>query len=299
MANTTLLGFVLPTTGSLDGTWGTTINTQLTELLDDAIAGTTELTVDADTILTTSPLVSNEARQPILLWTATGTTTRNITAPAQSKPYIVINSTGGTQSIVIRGAGPTTGVTIPAGRSCVVVWDGADFVAASSFIPTLALGTALPVSSGGTGAATLTGLVKAAGTSAMTAVTAPAGDVVGTTDIQTLTNKRVTTRINSIVSAATVTPTSDVVDQYNVTALAEPATFAAPSGTPTDGQRLTLRIKDSGTAQPLTWASGSGGYRGFGSGLPSTTVAGKVTYVQLVYNNASTIWDAVTVSTEA
>lgn len=299
MANTTLLGFVLPTTGSLDGTWGTTINTQLTELLDSAIAGTTELSTDADVILTSSPLVSNEARQPILLWTATGTTTRNITAPAQSKPYIVINSTGGTQSIVIRGAGPTTGVTIPAGRSCVVVWDGADFVAASSFIPTLALGTALPVSSGGTGAATLTGLVKAAGTSAMTAVTAPAGDVVGTTDIQTLTNKRVTTRINSIVSAATVTPTSDVVDQYNVTALAEPATFAAPSGTPTDGQRLTLRIKDSGTAQPLTWASGSGGYRGFGSGLPSTTVAGKVTYVQLVYNNASTIWDAVTVSTEA
>ena len=299
MANTTLLGFVLPTTGSLDGTWGATINAQLTELLDSAIAGTTEITSDADVILTASPLVANEARQPIILWSATGTTTRYITAPAQSKPYIVINSTGGTQSIVIRGSGPTTGVTVPAGRSCIVVWDGADFVAASSFIPTLALGTPLPVSSGGTGAATLTGLVKAAGTSAMTAVAAPAGDVVGTTDIQTLTNKRVTTRVNSIISAATVTPTSDVVDQYQVTALAEPATFAAPSGTPTDGQRLTLRIKDAGVAQPLTWASGSGGYRGFGSGLPSTTVAGKTTYVQLVYNNAATAWDAVTVSTEA
>ena len=298
MANTTLLGFVLPTTGALDGTWGTTVNTQLTELLDSAIAGTTEITADADVILTASPLVANQARQPIILWNATGTATRNITAPAQSKPYIVINSTGGTQSIVFRGTGPTTGVTVPAGRSCVVVWDGADFIAASSFIPTLALGTALPVSSGGTGAATLTGLVKAAGTSAMTAVPAPAGDVVGTSDIQTLTNKRVTPRVNSIVSAATVVPTSDVVDQYQITALAEPATFNAPSGTPTDGQRLNLRIKDAGVAQPMTWASGSGGYKGYGSGLPSTTVAGKTTYIQLVYNNAATIWDAVTVSTE-
>ena len=299
MANTTLLGFILPTTGTLDGTWGTTINTQLTELLDSAIAGTTELTADANVILTASPLVANEARQPIILWTATGSTTRTITAPAQSKPYIVINATGGTQSIVIRGAGPTTGVTIPAGTSCVVAWDGADFVPASSFIPTLTLGAPLSRANGGTGAATLTGLVKGNGTAAMSTVAAPTGDVVGTSDSQTLTNKRITARINSIVSAATITPTSDVVDQYEITALAEPATFNAPSGTPTDAQRLTVRIKDAGTAQPLTWASGTGGYRGFGSGLPATTVAGKLTYVQLIYNAAASTWDAVTVSTEA
>ena len=42
---------------------------------------------------------------------------------------------------------------------------------------------------GGTGAGTLTGLVKGNGTSAMTAVTAPSGAVVGTTDTQTLTSK--------------------------------------------------------------------------------------------------------------
>lgn len=298
MANTTLLGFVLPTTGSLNGTWGTTINTQLTELLDSAIAGTTELPADADITLTANPLVANEARQPVILWTATGTVTRSITAPAQSKPYIVINSTGGTQSIIIKASG-TTGVTIPAGTSCIVAWDGSDFVAASSYSPTLKLGTPLAVSSGGTGAATLTGLVKASGTSAMTAVAAPGGDVVGTTDIQTLTNKRITARVNSITSAATVTPTSDVVDQYNVTALAEPATFAAPSGTPTDGQQLRLRIKDAGVAQPLTWASGSGGYRGFGSGLPNTTVAGKTSYVQFVYNSASSTWDLLVSVTES
>lgn len=295
MANTSLLGFVLPTTGSLNGTWGTTINTQLTELLDSAIAGTTELTVDADVILTASPLVANQARQPVILWNATGTDTRSIQAPAQSKAYIVINSTGGNQSIVFKAAG-TTGVTIPAGRACIVVWDGTDFVPASNHLPSLTLGTALAVASGGTGAATLTGLVKGNGTGAMTAVTAPAGAVVGTTDIQSLSNKRVVTRINSISSAATVTPTGDEVDQYNVTALAEPATFATPSGTPTDGQQLRLRIKDAGVAQPLTWSSA---YRACGASLPSITVAGKTTYMTLVYNNAATVWDCIATATEA
>jgi len=298
MANTTLLGFVLPTTGTLNGTWGSTVNAQLIELLDAAIAGTTEIAADANVILTASPLVANQARQPIILWTATGTVTRNIEAPAQSKAYVVINSTGGTQSIVFKASG-TTGVTIPAGKSCVVVWDGSDFVPAASFVPALSLGEPLAVSSGGTGAGTLSGLVKASGTDPMTAVAAPAGAVVGTTDIQTLTNKRVTTRINSITSAATITPTSDVVDQYNITALAEPATFAAPSGTPTDGQQLRLRIKDAGVGQPTTWASGAGGYRSCGAALPSTTVASKTTYVTLVYNNAATIWDCIAVATEA
>ena len=48
------------------------------------------------------------------------------------------------------------------------------------------------VANGGTGAATLTGIVKGNGTSAFTAVTAPSGDLVGTTAIQTLTNKSLT-----------------------------------------------------------------------------------------------------------
>jgi len=297
MANTTLLGLVLPTSGSLDGTWGTTVNTQLTELLDNAIAGTTILSTDADVTLTDSPLVQNQARQAVILWTATGTTTRTITAPAQSKAYIVANKTGGTQSIVFKATG-TTGVEIPAGGSCLVFWDGADFVGASTFAPSLALGSALPVSSGGTGALTLTGLVKAAGTSAMTAVPAPAGDVVGTTDPQTMTNKRITQRIVGIPSSATVTPPSDTVDQYNITALAEPATFANPTGTPTDGQRLTIRIRDAGVAQPITWSSGAGGYKGFGTGLPSSTVAGKTTYVQFIYSVQTSTWDGVIVSVE-
>jgi hypothetical protein len=85
------------------------------------------LSADADVTLTTTALAANQARQAIILWTASnGATTRNITAPAQSKAYVVINA--GTGSIVIRGAGPTTGVTIAAGDKALVAWSGSDFV---------------------------------------------------------------------------------------------------------------------------------------------------------------------------
>lgn len=123
-----LLGLALPTTGDLSGTWGTTVNDSITSLVDSAVAGTTTLSADADVTLSTTNGVANQARNAIIVWTASGTTTRNITAPAQSKAYVVINATGSTQSIVVRGSGPTTGVTIPAATRALVAWDGFDFV---------------------------------------------------------------------------------------------------------------------------------------------------------------------------
>ena len=128
MASTSLLGLALPVTGTLDGTWGDTVNDSITSLLDSAVAGATTLSVDADVTLSTTVDAANQARQAIIVWTASGTVTRNITAPASSKTYVVINNTGSTQSIVIRGAGPTTGVTIFAGGKALVAWNGTDFV---------------------------------------------------------------------------------------------------------------------------------------------------------------------------
>jgi hypothetical protein len=125
--NTTLLGLALPVEGELDGTWGDVVNDSITSLVDSAVAGTTTLSADADVTLTTTVLAANQARQAIIRWTASnGATTRNITAPAQSKAYVVINA--GTGSIVIRGAGPTTGVTVTAGDKALVAWSGSDFV---------------------------------------------------------------------------------------------------------------------------------------------------------------------------
>ena len=156
MASTPLLGLSLPADGTTN--WGTLVNTSITALLDSAVAGTTTLSSDADVTLSATTEAANQARQAIILWNATGTVTRNITAPAQSKTYVVINATGGTQSIVFRGAGPTTGVTIPAGRAFMLVWNGTDFV--TTGVTTVNLATdvtgTLGVGNGGTGQTTYT-----------------------------------------------------------------------------------------------------------------------------------------------
>jgi len=131
-AYTSLLGFALPVTGELSGTWGDIVNNSITNLLDSAIAGTTTITSDADVTLSTTSGAANTSREAILLWTASGTVTRTITAPAQSKVYIVINKTGSTQSIKLVGVGPTAGVTILANEYAVCAWNGVDFVKVSN-----------------------------------------------------------------------------------------------------------------------------------------------------------------------
>jgi len=155
-AYTSLLGLALPVTGELSGTWGDTVNNSITSLLDSAIAGTTTLSSDADVTLSTTTGAANTSREAILLWTAGGTVTRNITAPAQSKAYYVINAGSSTQSIVLRGVGPTTGVTIVQGEKAVCAWNGTDFVKVASTQATALTGI-LPIANGGTGASTLAG----------------------------------------------------------------------------------------------------------------------------------------------
>jgi hypothetical protein len=158
-AYTSLLGLALPVTGELSGTWGDTVNTSITALLDTSIAGTTTISSDADVTLTTTTGAANTSRQAVLLWTAGGTATRTITAPAQSKTYIVVNKTSSTQSIKLVGAGPTTGVTIIAGESAVCAWNGVDFIKVSSSVPNAAgSNTQVQFNSGGVfaGSANLT-----------------------------------------------------------------------------------------------------------------------------------------------
>jgi hypothetical protein len=133
-AYTSLLGLALPVQGELSGTWGDVVNNSITSLVDSAVSGTTTLSSDADVTLTTTTGAANTSRQAVILWTAGGTTTRTITAPAQSKTYVVINKTSSTQSIKLVGAGPTTGVTLIAGESAVCAWNGVDFIKTSSTI---------------------------------------------------------------------------------------------------------------------------------------------------------------------
>lgn len=112
----------------------------------------------------------------------------------------------------------------------------------------------------------------------------------------TLTNKRITKRTGTTTSSATPTPDADAHDVYTVTALAVGATFGAPTGTPTEGQSLVIRVKDNGTARSLAY---NAIYRAVGVTLPTTTVISKTIYLGMFYNSSDTKWDVVAVAQEA
>jgi hypothetical protein len=134
MAYTSLLGLIQPVTGTLTNTWGTAVNNQLTQLIEDSIAqrATANITSSDWTLTTTTGGVQNEARNAILIATGTPATTRYIYAPKQSKTYVVINNTSDGSNVYICGGptSPTTGVVVASGSAALVAWDTSvsDFV---------------------------------------------------------------------------------------------------------------------------------------------------------------------------
>ncbi len=100
----------------------------------------------------------------------------------------------------------------------------------------------------------------------------------------------------STASSSTPTPTGNYKEnEYYLTALAANATFAVPSGTPSNGNTLLIRIEDNGTARTLAW---NAIYRAIGITLPTTTVLGKILYLGLLYNSTDSKWDCVSVVQE-
>jgi len=98
-------------------------------------------------------------------------------------------------------------------------------------------------------------------------------------------------KVTTTASSATPTPDADASTIFTVTALAANAVFAAPTGTPVDGQDLLIRIKDNATPRTLGW---NAIYRaGTDFALPTTTVASETIYVQFIYNAADATWDAI------
>ena len=95
--------------------------------------------------------------------------------------------------------------------------------------------------------------------------------------------------VQTVTSAATITATS-TDDLVNVTALAVGTTIANPTGTFVNGQIVSYRIKDNAT--PRTIAYGTK-FKAFGSALPTTTVASKITLLSAMYNSVADTFETV------
>jgi hypothetical protein len=123
------------------------------------------------------------------------------------------------------------------------------------------------------------------------------------TDIETaaavtqIASTRIGTRVTSITSSSTPSPNADTDDIFTVTALAVTATFAAPSGTPVNGQRLIIRVKDNGGPKTLAW---NASYVAGGVALPTVTVTSKILTIMFIFNtdNALNKWQCIGVAQE-
>jgi hypothetical protein len=114
----------------------------------------------------------------------------------------------------------------------------------------------------------------------------------------TFTNKRITARITTITSAGEPTINTDNCDAVTITALAAAITSMTTnlSGTPTNFQKLIIRIKDNGTARAIAWGAS---FEAKGVALPTTTVISKVLTVGFIYDTVTSKWGCIASAQEA
>lgn len=121
----------------------------------------------------------------------------------------------------------------------------------------------------------------------------PSGTVVGTSDTQTLTNKRITPRVStSTANTATPSLNTDSFDMMVITGQSVAITSFTVSGTPTNGQKLWISITGT-TAVAITWGSS---FESSTIALPTTTVSTNRLDVGFVWNVATSKWRCVGVA---
>jgi hypothetical protein len=155
MASTySALKIELIATGEQSGTWGTTTNNNLGDAaLGEAITGSADVTFSsADvTVTLTDTNASQAARNLRLNLTGTSGGARQLIlgSGCQIEKLYLINN-GLADTVTVKNTGGT-GIAVPAGKTMFVFNNGTNVVDAITHLSSLTLGSALPITSGGTG----------------------------------------------------------------------------------------------------------------------------------------------------
>jgi hypothetical protein len=204
-------------TGEQTGTWGATTNNNFSVAVGEAITGSADVAFSsADvTVTLTDTNAAQAARNLRLNLTGTSGGARNLILGSGcqiEKLYLVNN--GLADAVTVKNTSGT-GIAVPAGKSMFVFNNGTNVVDAITHLSSLTLGTALPVASGGSGASTLTGVIKGNGTSAFTAATAGTdyvapGTATTFTALQTFagTSSNADLKTSNIIETATISATA-------------------------------------------------------------------------------------------
>ena len=129
----TNLAIELIGTGDQAGNWGSTTNTNLGTLIEQAISGyvTQAVATGTDTTITIPNGATGVARNMFIELTGTGGASTNLIVPANKKLYFIYNNSTGAVTVKVSGQ---TGVSVPAGRKVSLVCNGTDVVLATDYM---------------------------------------------------------------------------------------------------------------------------------------------------------------------
>ena len=280
--------------GEQAGNWGSTTNTNLGTLIEDAISGYETVSVTtASQALTYADGAADQSRSAMIELTTTTGAAFNVYALPSPKLYVIYNASSYTATVYNSTvAGNTTaagtGVAIPAGRRLFIMTDGTDFslvtqaASSSNIANTLVERDGSGNFAAGTITANLTG--NASGTALN--ITGIAAVVNGGTGADTADGARTnlkTGTVPPVVSGGAYTlQLSDVGDHVSATGniTVPPAVFAAGDVVVvynnTGGNLSILR----GAGVTMYWVAGANADRTLGTrGLASVVCVASNTFV--------------------
>jgi hypothetical protein len=135
---TTRIGLEKQGDGENANTWGLKLNSNVIDLVDEAVAGYETIDLSSGAIsLTDTDGVPNQARNFGLKFTGALTADTTVTIPAKEKIYYIFNDTTENYTIYIKPAGGTAVSVVEAGRSMIAAIDGSNINLLESVDPNI------------------------------------------------------------------------------------------------------------------------------------------------------------------